>query len=99
MFMSAKVRIFSWGERWNIPSFTEWKYSYHCKNENIHYLFYIIPNRLILLFHEQFIKTPFNIKINTHKYNRNCMNVSNHSKHKECNGIKRIAQLHSQRVQ
>ena len=26
---------------WNISSFTEWKYLFHCTNENIHYLFYI----------------------------------------------------------
>ena len=29
---------------WNIASFTEWKYSYHCTNiKHIHYLFYMTP--------------------------------------------------------
>jgi TRAP-type mannitol/chloroaromatic compound transport system permease small subunit len=42
-------------------------------------------NRLILLFQEQFIKTPFNIKINTH-----ILTDVIYRKHKECNGIKRI---------
>jgi hypothetical protein len=56
------TEIFSWGERWNvlvewnvnIPSFTEWKYSYHCTNKNIHYLYiiddwYNINNNIILI--------------------------------------------------
>jgi hypothetical protein len=46
--------------------------------------------RLILLFQEQFIKTPFNIKINTH-----ILTDAIYRKHKECNGIKRTVQLHS----
>jgi hypothetical protein len=38
------VRIFRiWtGVQQHVPSFTEWKYSYHCTNKNIHYLFYTI---------------------------------------------------------
>jgi hypothetical protein len=35
-----------------------------------------------LLFQEQFIKTPFNIKINTH-----ILTDAIYRKHKECNGI------------
>jgi hypothetical protein len=35
VFIRAMVKIFSFGERWNVP-FNE-------ANKNIHYLFYIIP--------------------------------------------------------
>ena len=32
----------------NLISFTEWKYFYHCTNENIHYLFYVTPKYKII---------------------------------------------------
>ena len=38
---------------WNNKSFNESKYSYHCTDKNIHYLFYIIPD---YCFQNQFIR-------------------------------------------
>jgi hypothetical protein len=50
----AMIRIYLWGEKWrNIPSFTEWKYSYHCTNKNIHDLFYITPKTKNFYHYEQ----------------------------------------------
>jgi hypothetical protein len=55
MFMSAMVRIFSSGERWNVPfneATAELNGTFHLSpnenvltiaRKNIHYLFYIIP--------------------------------------------------------
>ena len=49
MFMNAMVRIFSWGERWNVPfneaigelnGTTEWKYSYHCTHKHSLFVLY-----------------------------------------------------------
>ena len=46
------------------------KYSYHCTNKNIQYLFYIIPNKLLLLA-KLFIKQLINhIFLNTYEKRR-----------------------------
>jgi hypothetical protein len=41
VFIRAMVRIFSFGERWNVPSFTSWKYSYHCTHKHSLFVYFI----------------------------------------------------------
>jgi hypothetical protein len=41
VFIRAMTRIFSFGERRNVPSFTPWKYSYHCTHKHSLFVYYI----------------------------------------------------------
>ena len=59
VFIRPVVRIFSFGERtnvpfnsaivsceWNVQSFPSSKYSYHWTNKSIHYLYTVFPVRM-----------------------------------------------------
>jgi hypothetical protein len=99
--MSAMIRIFSWGERWNVPfneATTELNGTLHLSRndniltiarKNIHYLFYIIPKQTNRFVWEAFWEMRFieNTKSAIVLY------VLFHCTRRECNGTCSIALL------